>query len=51
MLLNVNILKSLTDDELPEYIMVMIANKRQQYQMKDDLSLFLGEETDNFVAW
>ena len=40
-----------TDDELPEYIMVMIANKRHENQMKEDLSLFLGDETDNFVNW
>ncbi|XP_065052196.1 zinc finger CCCH domain-containing protein 14-like [Rhopilema esculentum] len=39
------------DDELPEYIMVMIANKRKSQQMVDDLSLFLGEETDGFVKW
>jgi len=39
------------DDELPEYIMVMIANKRHEDQMKEDLSLFLGDETDNFVNW
>ena len=39
------------DDELPEYIMVMIANKRNEYQMKEDLSLFLGDETEQFVIW
>lgn len=31
--------------------MVMIANRRQEHQMKEDLSLFLGDETDNFVTW
>ena len=46
-----NTLFTLLDDELPEYIMVMIANKRKSQQMVDDLSLFLGEETDGFVKW
>ena len=48
---SLNTLFTLLDDELPEYIMVMIANKRKSQQMVDDLSLFLGEETDGFVKW
>ena len=39
------------DNELPDYIMVMVANKKSRYQMKDDLSLFLGKDTDDFVNW
>ena len=39
------------DDELPEYIMVMIANKKEKAQMKDDLNLFLGKSTVKFVDW
>jgi len=39
------------DDELPEYIMVMIANKRSHLQMVDDLNLFLNEEAEKFVSW
>nr|XP_002740449.1 PREDICTED: zinc finger CCCH domain-containing protein 14-like [Saccoglossus kowalevskii] len=39
------------DDELPDYIMVMIANKKSQQQMTDDLSLFLGNNTDKFTDW
>ncbi|EPB67712.1 hypothetical protein ANCCEY_13196 [Ancylostoma ceylanicum] len=39
------------DDELPEYIMVMIANKKEKNQMKDDLNLFLGKCTNKFVDW
>ena len=31
--------------------MVMVANKRSQDQVKEDLSLFLGDETDKFVTW
>ena len=29
----------------------MVANQRTKYQMKDDLSLFLGKNTDEFVDW
>uniref|UniRef100_A0A131YUT0 Zinc finger CCCH domain-containing protein 14 n=1 Tax=Rhipicephalus appendiculatus TaxID=34631 RepID=A0A131YUT0_RHIAP len=39
------------DDELPDYIMVMIANKKTKEQMTQDLSLFLGESTLNFTTW
>ncbi|XP_034238752.1 zinc finger CCCH domain-containing protein 14 [Thrips palmi] len=39
------------DDELPDYIMVMVANKRSRQQMEDDLQLFLGDSTSTFTAW
>ncbi|VDM42459.1 unnamed protein product [Toxocara canis] len=39
------------DEELPDYIMVMIANKKEKTQMKDDLQLFLGKNSDKFVDW
>ncbi|KAK2160590.1 hypothetical protein NP493_1638g00001 [Ridgeia piscesae] len=39
------------DDELPDYIMVMVANKKTCSQMTDDLSLFLGNNTTKFTAW
>lgn len=39
------------DDELPDYIMVMVANKKNSQQMADDLSLFLGNNTIKFTAW
>ncbi|KAL4237740.1 hypothetical protein ACF0H5_002453 [Mactra antiquata] len=39
------------DDELPDYIMVMVANKKSQKQMTDDLSLFLGANTEKFTSW
>ncbi|XP_017786613.1 PREDICTED: zinc finger CCCH domain-containing protein 14 [Nicrophorus vespilloides] len=39
------------DDELPDYIMVMIANKRTKSQMKEDLQLFLDAKTVTFVDW
>ncbi|XP_066463682.1 zinc finger CCCH domain-containing protein 14 isoform X3 [Eleutherodactylus coqui] len=39
------------DEELPDYIMVMVANKKSQEQMTDDLSLFLGNNTTRFTTW
>lgn len=39
------------DDELPDYIMVMVANKKTESQMTEDLSLFLGHNTDKFTSW
>ncbi|XP_021359476.1 zinc finger CCCH domain-containing protein 14-like [Mizuhopecten yessoensis] len=39
------------DDELPDYIMVMVANKKSQAQMTEDLSLFLSTNTEKFTSW
>ena len=39
------------DNELADYIMVLVANQKTKYQMKDDLSLFLNENTVEFVNW
>ncbi|XP_062324013.1 zinc finger CCCH domain-containing protein 14 isoform X1 [Osmerus eperlanus] len=39
------------DEELPDYIMVMVANKKTSQQMADDLSLFLGNNTIKFTVW
>ncbi|XP_076872738.1 zinc finger CCCH domain-containing protein 14 [Brachyhypopomus gauderio] len=39
------------DEELPDYIMVMVANKKNAQQMTDDLSLFLGNNTIKFTVW
>ncbi|KAK9870253.1 hypothetical protein WA026_006339 [Henosepilachna vigintioctopunctata] len=39
------------DDELPDYIMVMVANKRTKTQMNEDLNLFLNTKTSTFVDW
>lgn len=41
----------LVDDELPDYIMVMIANKKPVDQMTSDLDLFLGDNADPFTQW
>ena len=39
------------DDELPDYIMVMVANRKTQEQMAEDLSLFLSNNTTKFTMW
>uniref|UniRef100_A0A8C0KRZ3 Zinc finger CCCH domain-containing protein 14 n=1 Tax=Canis lupus dingo TaxID=286419 RepID=A0A8C0KRZ3_CANLU len=41
----------LMNEELPDYIMVMVANKKSQDQMTEDLSLFLGNNTIRFTVW
>ncbi|KAM9229035.1 LOW QUALITY PROTEIN: zinc finger CCCH domain-containing protein 14-like [Dugong dugon] len=38
------------DEELPDYIMVMVANKKSQDQMTEDLSLFLENNTVRFTV-
>jgi len=40
-----------TDDELPDYIMVMVANRKTEEQMAEDLSLFLSSNTTKFTTW
>ncbi|GAB6023351.1 hypothetical protein CHUAL_008151 [Chamberlinius hualienensis] len=44
-------LNSYVDDELPDYIMVMVANKKTKAQMSGDLALFLGENAEKFCDW
>lgn len=44
-------LGSYIDDELPDYIMVMIANKKDMSQMANDLELFLSENAEPFTTW
>jgi hypothetical protein len=39
------------DEELPDYVMVLVANRRTKAQMDSDLSLFLGENTVKFTTW
>lgn len=39
------------DDELPDYIMILVANRRTSQEIETDLSLFLGENTKKFVLW
>ena len=44
-------LNAYVDDELPDYIMVMIANKKTEEQMQEDLTLFLNEKALTFSQW
>lgn len=39
------------DDELPDYVLVMVANRRGRADMKNELQLFLGEATERFCTW
>ncbi|XP_078051864.1 nuclear polyadenosine RNA-binding 2 [Augochlora pura] len=39
------------DEELPDYILVMVVNKKSRQQMHDDLYLFLENCTTPFVDW
>ncbi|KAI3422521.1 hypothetical protein GPALN_013027 [Globodera pallida] len=39
------------DDELPDYVMIMVGNKKDKMRMKTDLRLFLGDKTPDFVEW
>ena len=39
------------DEELPDYILVLLANKKSQAQMCKDLRLFFGSLTETFVQW
>ena len=41
----------LLDNELPDYIMVMLVNKKTFHQITNDLKLFLGEHTTLFIDW
>lgn len=36
---------------MPDYIIVMLANKKTILQIKNDLQLFLGANTDQFSDW
>ena len=44
-------LEAYVDEELPDYIMVMVANNRNKDQMEDDLGLFLNNNTKAFTNW
>ena len=39
------------DEELPDYILVMVVNKKSRLQMHEDLHLFLEDNTTLFVDW
>merc|ERR1711990_219327 len=40
------------DDEVPDYILLMIGNKRTRSQIRAELGLFMTEsETEHFCSW
>ncbi|OIT37250.1 PREDICTED: uncharacterized protein LOC109241047 [Nicotiana attenuata] len=40
-----------TDDTLVEYVIVLLKNGRQKEEARNELNVFLGEDSDSFVAW
>lgn len=44
-------ISSYTDDVLPEYVMVMIQNKKTASQVSLDLNAFLGKDAVSFTEW
>jgi hypothetical protein len=41
------------DDQLTDYVMIMVTNKKSEKQMAEDLELFLGgkEKSTAFSSW
>lgn len=39
------------DDELSNYVMVMVTNRRSKVEMDRELQLFLGANTSAFTTW
>jgi hypothetical protein len=41
------------DDQLTDYVMIMVSNKKSEKQMAGDLELFLGglDQSTRFSAW
>lgn len=39
------------DEELPNYVMVMVTNRRSKIEMDRELNLFLGGNTSTFTSW
>ena len=44
-------LEAYLDDELPDYIMVMLTNHRTKTQMEKGLTIFLKNKTTAFTNW
>jgi len=40
-----------SDDVLPEYVMVMVQNKKSKTQVSTDLEAFLGPKSSEFAKW
>lgn len=40
-----------TDDILVEYVIVLLRNGRRKEEANNELKIFLGDDSDSFVAW
>ncbi|ESQ48765.1 hypothetical protein EUTSA_v10020251mg [Eutrema salsugineum] len=40
-----------TDDTLVEYVIVLLKNGRRKEEAKNELKIFLADDSDSFVAW
>ncbi|XP_027340244.1 uncharacterized protein LOC113853804 isoform X2 [Abrus precatorius] len=40
-----------TDDTLVEYVIVLLRNGRRKEQARNELNVFLGDDSDSFVSW
>lgn len=40
-----------TDDTLVEYVIVLLKNGRRKQEAKNELNVFLGDDSDSFVSW
>ncbi|CAI9764683.1 unnamed protein product [Fraxinus pennsylvanica] len=40
-----------TDDTLVEYVIVLLKNGRRKDEAKNELNVFLGDDSDSFVSW
>ncbi|XP_047313945.1 uncharacterized protein LOC124917595 [Impatiens glandulifera] len=40
-----------TDDTLVEYVVVLLKNGRRKEEARNELNVFLGEDSDSFVTW
>lgn len=40
-----------TDDTLVEYVIVILRNGKSKEQAKNELNVFLGDDSDSFVSW
>ncbi|XP_050210228.1 uncharacterized protein LOC126660670 [Mercurialis annua] len=40
-----------TDDTLVEYVIVLLRNGRRKEEARNELHVFLGDDSDSFVAW
>lgn len=40
-----------TDDTLVEYVIVLLRNGRRKKEARNELNVFLGDDSDSFVSW